>query len=193
MVQAEGTVYDQFQKDSEPDNKQETEAAELPEVSVFPYILKLIGSFLLIIALLFLVQKYVIQKKRTYHGGGPFYGIAGHPLGNNRSMQLVMIGDTLYILGVGENVNLIRTIPPGEEQKLLIEAVAAAETPVDVVSNWGSQLIKKTSQKKWQWPLFQKSPEEKWKDVFLQQLKELTSKPDETETTKEKSGKGEPD
>nr|WP_256988841.1 flagellar biosynthetic protein FliO [Bacillus sp. EB106-08-02-XG196] len=98
-----------------------------------------------------------------YAGGGPFHALGGHSLGNNRSLQIVMIGDTLYLLGVGEDVNLIRTIPPGDEQRRLLESVA--EKPIDTVTKWGAHL-KKTSQ-------------EKWDELLLKQLKEVKSGTDQ--------------
>ena len=41
-------------------------------------------------------------------------------LGNNRSVQVILVGQTIYIVGVGEDVNLIRAIPQGEEYQHLL-------------------------------------------------------------------------
>lgn len=164
----EGTVYELFEKDL-PADQSETKASPISEKdSVVPYALKFIGSFLLILLLLFIVLKYLSKKTKMYAGGGPFHALGGHSLGNNRSLQMVMVGDTLYLLGVGEDVNLIRTIPPGEEQRRLLESVG--DKPIDTVTKWGSQL-KKTSQ-------------EKWDEFLLKQLNEVksdTHKPKEGE------------
>ncbi|WP_045518432.1 flagellar biosynthetic protein FliO [Neobacillus niacini] len=159
----EGTVYEQFEKESPADQSEAKANPEPAKASVVPYALKFIGSFLLILFLLFIVLKYLSKKTKMYSGGGPFHALGGHSLGNNRSLQMVMVGDTLYLLGVGEDVNLIRTIPPGEEQRRLLES--AAEKPIDTVTKWGSQL-KKTSQ-------------EKWDELLLKQLKEVKSDSDQ--------------
>ncbi|MEH7009976.1 flagellar biosynthetic protein FliO [Neobacillus niacini] len=159
----EGTVYEQFEKESPADQSETKANPEPAKASVVPYALKFIGSFLLILFLLFIVLKYLSKKTKMYSGGGPFHGLGGHSLGNNRSLQMVMVGDTLYLLGVGEDVNLIRTIPPGEEQRRLLESVA--EKPIDTVTKWGSGL-KKTSQ-------------EKWDELLLKRLKEVKSDSDQ--------------
>lgn len=160
----EGTVYEQFEKEL-PADQLETKAKANPvKASVVPYALKFIGSFLLILLLLFIVLKYLSKKTKNYSGGGPFHALGGHSLGNNRSLQMVMVGDTLYLLGVGEDVNLIRTIPPGEEQKRLLQSVA--EKPLDTVTKWGTQL-KKTSQ-------------EKWDELLVKQLKQVKSDSDQS-------------
>lgn len=160
----EGTVYEQFEKESPADQSVTKASPEPRKASVVPYALKFIGSFLLILLLLFIVLKYLSKKTKNYSGGGPFHALGGHSLGNNRSLQMVMVGDTLYLLGVGEDVNLIRAIPPSDEQKRLLQSVA--EKPIDTVTKWGSQL-KKTSQ-------------EKWDELLLKQLKQVKSDSDQS-------------
>ena len=54
---------------------------------------------------------------------GPMYTMGGHSLGGNRSLQLMMIGKTLYILGVGNDVQLLRMIEPGDEQDSILQSL----------------------------------------------------------------------
>lgn len=51
---------------------------------------------------------------------GPIKVISMAPLGNGKSVQVVMIGESLYVLGVGENVQLLHHIPAGEEADLIL-------------------------------------------------------------------------
>jgi flagellar protein FliO/FliZ len=169
---AEGTVYEQFDKDAPQDNTPTEKAVEATNISIVPYVLKFIGSFILIIGLLFFVLKYLAKKTKMHQAGGPIHALGGHSLGNNKSLQMVMIGETLYIVGVGEDVNLIRTIPPGEEQTKLLAAMA--ERPIDPVSNWGS--------------VMKKSAQEKWEDLLQHQLKDLKRNRDKN---KDQQSKGE--
>lgn len=169
---AEGTVYEQFDKDAPQDNTPTEKAVEATNISIVPYVLKFIGSFILIIALLFFVLKYLAKKTKMHQAAGPIHALGGHSLGNNKSLQMVMIGETLYIVGVGEDVNLIRTIPPGEEQTKLLEAMA--ERPIDPVSNWGTQM--------------KKSAQEKWEELLQHQLKDLKRNRD---INKDQQSKGE--
>ncbi|WP_172797548.1 flagellar biosynthetic protein FliO [Bacillus sp. FJAT-27445] len=152
----EKSIYEKLEQKSENENNETVEINEPVQTSVLPYALKFIGSFLLIIALLYLVLRYLSKKTNPYNRGGLFHGIGGHSLGNNRSVQLLMVGDTLYILGVGESINLLRMVPPGEEQTRLLEMVA--EKQGDPIADWGAKL-KKTSQ-------------EKWNELLLKQLKD---------------------
>jgi flagellar protein FliO/FliZ len=171
-----GTVYDLFpEEDSRQDREPIHTQVEAPTVSIVPYFIKFIFSFALIIVLLLYVLKYLKKKTASHQMGGPFHSLGSHPLGQNRSIQMVMIGETLYIVGVGENINLIRSIPPGEEQRKLIESLAEGQREIvsdTVLSKWGTQL-KKTAQGKFE-------------ELLSHQIKEMKFKREKNKDQKEK-------
>jgi flagellar protein FliO/FliZ len=161
----ENSVYDNFQQKSDQQQKSGSAStlSKPPKASIGLYLLQFFGSFLLIIGLLYLLLRYVSRKSKTLHGGGVFHALGGHSFGNSRSMQMLMVGDTLYIVGVGDSVNLIRIIPPGEEQSKLLETVAVK--PLDI-----------SGKRNWNWGIFKrKTLKEKWDDLFLAQLKDIQS------------------
>ncbi|MFZ7944703.1 flagellar biosynthetic protein FliO [Neobacillus sp. 19] len=166
---SEKTVYEQFQKNSQQEKNLTPARTESPAASTGLYALQFIGSFLLIIALIYLLLRFISRRTKVHGAGGIFHAIGGHPLGTNRSVQILMIGDTLYILGVGESINVIRTIPPGEEQTKLLASVA--QTPVDLTSQWKGKW-------KWKWDqdfFKRKTKQEKWNEFFIKQLKDVQS------------------
>jgi flagellar protein FliO/FliZ len=153
----EDNVFNSFQKNSD-DQPEEQDAdsplTEVPKTSMGLYLLQFFGSFILIIGLLYFVLRFVSKKAKQ--GGGVFHALGGHSFGNNRSMQMVMVGDTLYILGVGDNVNIIRVIPPGDEQTSLLETVAVKPLDLSGKSTWfGGFFKRKTAQEKFDEHLFQ--------------------------------------
>jgi flagellar protein FliO/FliZ len=167
---SEKTVYDQFHNNSQQDSHSSPSATGASNPSMGLYVLQFIFSFILIIGLLFFVLRYVSRKTKGLHGGSVFHGLGGHSLGSQRSVQMIMIGDTLYILGVGENVQLIRTIPPGEEQTKLLESVS--QTQVELTEKWS---LKWNWKEKWEL-LKQRTKKEKWEDHLSRQIKELQAK-----------------
>lgn len=148
---AENSVYDTFQNKSDQQQKSGSSTLENPpKTSIGLYLLQFFGSFLLIIGLLYVVLRVVSRKTKLFNSGGAFHALGGHSFGNNRSLQMVMVGDTLYILGVGDSVNLIRTIPPGEEQTKLLESVAVKPLDLSGKRNWNLDIFKgKTLKEKW--------------------------------------------
>ncbi|MEO2076756.1 MAG: flagellar biosynthetic protein FliO [Bacillus sp. (in: firmicutes)] len=120
------TVYDTYQKDQDlkrPAAVQGTKPSSEASQSLVPQIIKFIFSFAAIIILLLLFLRFLKSKSKHIHTQGPFYSVGGHSLGGNRSLQLLMIGQTLYILGIGNEVRLLRTIEPGEEQDSVLQAL----------------------------------------------------------------------
>jgi flagellar protein FliO/FliZ len=162
---AEKSVYDSFQNksDQQQESKTSSPITNQPKASMGLYLLQFFGSFIIIIGLLYLVLRFVSRKSKLLNGGGLYHALGGHSFGNNRSLQMVMVGDTLYLLGVGDSVTLIRTIPPGEEQTKLLESVAVQ--PQDI-----------TKKRNWTWNVLKgKSAKEKWDDLFLKKLKDIQS------------------
>ncbi|MCM3693283.1 flagellar biosynthetic protein FliO [Neobacillus niacini] len=154
---AEDNVYNTFQKksDDQPaDGDADSPLTAAPKSSTGLYLLQFFGSFILIIGLLYFVLRFVSKKAKQ--GVGVFHALGGHSFGNNRSMQMVMVGDTLYILGVGDDVNLIRAIPPGDEQTSILETVAVKPLDFAGKSKWTTGIFKrKTAQEKFDEHLFQ--------------------------------------
>lgn len=99
-----------------------TKGVDSASSSIFPLLLKFIFSFILIIALLFVLLRFLSKRNRLLQSNGPVISLGSTMLGNNRSLQVLLIGQTIYIVGVGETVSLIRTISHGEEYQHLLES-----------------------------------------------------------------------
>lgn len=99
-------------------------APEIPGgnfASGWTLLLQVIFSLGLVVLLIYLLLRFL--SKRSFSGlgqNGPVKVISAAPLGNGKSIQIVMIGDSLYIVGVVEDVQLLRHIPAGEEMDVLL-------------------------------------------------------------------------
>ncbi|MCH6266817.1 flagellar biosynthetic protein FliO [Neobacillus citreus] len=100
--------------------------------AIFPLFIKFVFSFILVIGLLFLFIRFLSKRGRLMQSSGPVLPLGGHSLGNNRSLQVVLIGQTIYILGVGETITLIRSINQGEEYQHLLEGFETQADPLQV-------------------------------------------------------------
>ena len=118
----EPSVYDSIQKGDKKTSPSTGKVEDSQSPSLFPLLIKFIISFILVIGLLFLLLRFLSKRGRLLQTNGPVLPIGGHNLGNNRSMQILLIGQTIYVVGVGEDVTLIRTISQGEEYQHLLES-----------------------------------------------------------------------
>jgi flagellar protein FliO/FliZ len=79
---------------------------------------------IIIIGLILIMVKLLSQKNRFWLGNRTVRPLGGVQLGQNKSLQLVEIGRSIYVIGVGENVNLLQRIDDEEEVRLVLESLA---------------------------------------------------------------------
>ena len=103
--------------------------------SGFMLFLQVVFSLGLIIVLIYLLLRFLAKKQVGNSQSGPMRVVSSLSLGSNKSLHLVMIGDSLYILGIGDSVQLIRHIPAGDEMDLLL-AEAEIKTQAKTLPDW---------------------------------------------------------
>ncbi|MGD8191025.1 flagellar biosynthetic protein FliO [Brevibacillus ginsengisoli] len=92
--------------------------------SGWTFLFQVIFSLGLIVVLIYLLLRFLGSKNlKGFNQNGAVKVISTVPLGNGKNLQIVMIADSLYLLGVGNDVNLIRYIPNGEEADLILSEV----------------------------------------------------------------------
>ncbi|TMV52043.1 flagellar protein [Paenibacillus mesophilus] len=83
--------------------------------AVFIAMVKVIFFLILIIGIFLIIMKALSKKKWSWNSGRAVKALGGLPLGQNKSVQIVEIGRSIYILGVGDGVQLIQKIDDPEE------------------------------------------------------------------------------
>lgn len=84
--------------------------------------IKMIFATVFVVALLYFVLKFVNKKGQLYKSSQLIENLGGTPLGTNRSVQLIKVGKRILIVGVGENVQLIKEISDSGEYDALLSA-----------------------------------------------------------------------
>lgn len=93
-------------------------------------VIKMIFALLFVICLLFLLLKFVGKKSRGFHRGQMIQNMGGAPLGGNRSLQVVRVGEKILVLGVGENVQLLDLIDDEKEYNRMIDEFNESSEPI---------------------------------------------------------------
>lgn len=88
-------------------------------ISVWDFV-KMILATIFVVALLYFVLKFVNKKSTLFKSSQLIENLGGVPLGSNRSVQIVKIGNRLLIVGVGENIQLLKEIENEEEYRQLL-------------------------------------------------------------------------
>lgn len=136
------SIYAKLQKDEKTTSKPEKKVSSSKKTtdsqssSLFLLFFKFIFYFLLVIGLLYMVLQFLSKRNRLLPSNGPILSLGGQPLGNNKSLQVMLIGQTIYIVGVGDTVTLMRTISEGEEYQSLLESFENHSQSENLTQKW---------------------------------------------------------
>ena len=105
-----------------PEDESEADAApQLEEKSLIAIIGQLVFYTLLIAALIYGLIKFLASRQRGMQSQRAVQVMGGSPLGQNKSLQLVKVGGSFYLIGVGNEVTLIKEFSNEEEIAILEE------------------------------------------------------------------------
>ncbi|MGE7120558.1 flagellar biosynthetic protein FliO [Peribacillus sp. NPDC046944] len=110
-------------KESLSTDSQSTDEATNPEkVGITGWeFLRMILATIFVVVLLYIVLRFVGKKSKTYQKANSVENLGGTSLGANRSVQLVKVGGRILVVGVGENIQLLKEIDDPKEYEQLIE------------------------------------------------------------------------
>ncbi|OEH91295.1 hypothetical protein BFG57_06545 [Bacillus solimangrovi] len=81
---------------------------------------KLIFALAFIVGLIYFILRIVNQRNRMFGQARSLENLGGISLGNNRSVQLIRLGDRILVVGVGEDISLLKELSTKEETDELI-------------------------------------------------------------------------
>ncbi len=181
-------IYSQDQDNNQDDPVQEDKQEETPltvgQGLTFWDYLKMLFALLFVLALLLFVLKFINKKSRNYQQNSLVRNIGGVHLGAQKSVQLIQIGNAIYVVGVGEDVQLIKEIDNPEEIEKLINDFNERQS-FSVTSPYFVELVKKlnTRMKKTDEEVKQTS----FGEILNQRLSDIkTNRKNELEKWKEK-------
>ncbi|MEI5906185.1 flagellar biosynthetic protein FliO [Bacillus spongiae] len=112
----EGCQKDSEEIDTEKTNEQMVSA---PTVSMMDFI-KMIVALLFVIGLIYTLLRFISQRSRSFQQTKLLHNLGGTSLGGNRSVQVVKVGNRILVLGVGEDIHLIKEIDEAKEYEEFI-------------------------------------------------------------------------
>ncbi|RJG22303.1 flagellar biosynthetic protein FliO [Paenibacillus thiaminolyticus] len=89
-------------------------------------LLTVLLSLAVIIVLIVLLIKWLNRKNRMWQMNQSIRTIGGTGLGPNKSLQIIEVGDVVYILGIGEDITLIDKISDPEQAARLMASLERA-------------------------------------------------------------------
>ena len=117
------SVTDWINNESPVDEQDELTTPESTDRSIASIIGALIFYTLLIVGLIYLLIRFLATRQRSLQTNQLVQVMGGGSLGQQKSVQLVKVGNQVLVVGIGEDVTLLKEIDDEAEKMRLIEAM----------------------------------------------------------------------
>lgn len=117
------SVTDWINNESPVDEQDELTTPESTDRSLASIIGALIFYTLLIVGLIYLLIRFLATRQRSLQTNQLVQVMGGGSLGQQKSVQLVKVGNQVLVVGIGEDVTLLKEIDDEAEKMRLIEAM----------------------------------------------------------------------
>lgn len=106
--------------------------------STFLNLVKLALALVVVLGLIYVLLKFLNKRNRLFQQVRAMENIGGIALGNNKSVQIVRVGEKVYMIGVGDNVDLlteitdeqtIQELTENEQQEMKASALLTSMLP----------------------------------------------------------------
>lgn len=145
----DGSVKDAYEKPQQKQAEETGEPAsdvteETKSVGVtFGDIIRMIAATVFVLALLIILLKYAGRKNKSLQKANSVENLGGTSLGGSRSVQLIKVGGRILVVGVGENIQLLKEIDDEAEYSRLIESYNQRSEDFARPAGWLADFLKK--------------------------------------------------
>ena len=95
-------------KDETPETTDEPVSAGV-SVTAWDYI-KMIFALLFVIALLYAILRFVNSRNKSFQTNQLIHNLGGVGVGQGKSLQLMQVGNSIFLVGIGEDITLLKEI-----------------------------------------------------------------------------------
>nr|WP_242035329.1 flagellar biosynthetic protein FliO [Mesobacillus harenae] len=136
--------FNQPENEKNADSELQSEDQSITEQAqvgvTFSDILRMIVATVFVVGLLYFLLKFMNKRSASYKSSQLVENLGGTSLGANKSVQIVKAGSRLFVVGVGEDINLLKEIDdPEEYQQILTDYNQRMDQniqPGDVITKW---------------------------------------------------------
>ena len=148
----------------------DAESTESASVSIgFWDYIKVLIALVFVLGLLLFILKYLNKRNLNYQQNAVVKNIGGLSVGQQKSVQLLLIGKSVYVVGVGDNIQLLKEIDSEEEIEQLLSQTESNQNMMNT-SPYIVELFKKVSKKNRSEDI---SSSPKFNDMFNEKIGEI--------------------
>lgn len=138
-------------------------------LSAWDYI-KMVLALIFVIALLYGILKFINSRNNKYQQTQLMQNLGGISLGQQKSVQLIKVGESLYLVGVGDDVHILKEVIDTSEKQLLLSLYNEKQelsAQVPYIAELFSKLKGRQSEQQVE------APDKEFKEEFQKRLTEI--------------------
>ncbi|WP_018922541.1 flagellar biosynthetic protein FliO [Salsuginibacillus kocurii] len=144
--EAEESEEEEEEEGELPVGEQGDDTAPLADQSLVSSFFQMMIGLGIVVLIMYVLLKIIKSRSQAYRGKRTLQNVGGVPLGSNKSVQIVKVGDRLLVVGVGDSIQLLREIEDEAEiEQLLKEDEAPAPDLSKKALDWWRQQRAKNS------------------------------------------------
>ncbi|MDT8859014.1 flagellar biosynthetic protein FliO [Alkalihalobacillus sp. MEB130] len=164
---------------SETETEQIAEMEIIPEQNTFLIFAQMISALALVVVLIYVLLRFLNKRSQSFRSSKTLENIGGVPLGANKSVQLIKIGERVLVVGVGDSIQLLKEIEDETEVESLLrnqqDQLEQFDQPIEKAINWISDKINtKGQQGKGSTTKETKGSQDPFKSLLENQLKDVS-------------------
>ncbi|SDJ72202.1 flagellar biosynthetic protein FliO [Sediminibacillus albus] len=118
------------------DEQNQSGEVEEPSSNLFFYFVKLFFALAFVLALIYFLLKFLNRRNKMFQKVRAMENVGGISLGSQKSLQIVRIGEKVYVIGVGDNVEMLTEITDEKTKTELLNNDGGAEfRPVNLLTS----------------------------------------------------------
>lgn len=98
-------------------------------------LIKMVFALILVLALIYLLLKFLSKRNKIFNQVKALENIGGISVGQNKSIQIIRIGSRIYVVGVGDNVELLHEVTNEDEKQDLLQINQSKEFQAGSILN----------------------------------------------------------
>ncbi|WP_440895319.1 flagellar biosynthetic protein FliO [Amphibacillus sp. Q70] len=128
---SEPDTADHQMMDEEEELEDEPQLLNNETPNIFGLIMRIVVVLALIIGLIYILLKLFNRTKQFNKQGEVLVNLGGISLGTNKSVQMLKVGEKIYLIGVGDNVSILTEVTDEDIKHQMLEKHQAPSLKVN--------------------------------------------------------------
>lgn len=165
---------DQSEVEPAPDVEEEPAEAIAKEpvsVTAWDYV-KMIFALLFVVLLLYGLLRFVNSRNKTFQQNNLIQNLGGVGVSQGKSVQLLQVGNSLFLVGIGEDITLLKEIEDPEEKAKLTK-IYEEKQDIGKTVPYIAELIQRLKENVSSKPTSNEKKDPSFNETFQKKLREI--------------------